>query len=97
MTHTPAPARSARPFGMVFPDAHPIVMPDEYAKRVHMFDIPASLREHACTVLDTLSGGVWWSIGEFRYAGDMDFTTATARRVLVNGRMAVQYAIEDCD
>lgn len=86
--------RSGKTFaGMVYPDTHPVTVPERYVTRVHMFDIPAALREHAAYALGELSGGEWWTVGEFRYAGE-DFDTAIARRVLVGGRMVIEYGVE---
>lgn len=83
--------------GMVYPDMQPLTARNEDVRRVHMFDIPAPLREHACSVLDAREGGVWFSVGEFRYEGRADHDTAVARRVLRNGRMAVEYGVEIYD
>lgn len=86
--------RSGKTFaGMVFPDTHPVTVPDRYVRQVHMFDIPAGLREHAAYSLNSLSGGEWWTVGEFRYEGE-DFDTAVARRVLRGSRMVVEYGVE---
>lgn len=93
MTST-QPVRQHKGFaGMVYPDPVPTTMPDRDVTRVHMFDIPTSLREHACTQLDSMSGGAWWTIGEFRYEGE-DYGVAVARRALRGGRMAVEYGVE---
>ena len=84
--------RSGRTFaGMVHPDTHPIATPDAYVKRVHMFDVPAPLRDHAHASLGELSGDEWWTVGEFRYAGEFCYDTAVARR---NERGQVEYGIE---
>lgn len=87
-------ARSGKTFeGLAYLDTHPLTVPDRYVTRVHMFDVPAVLRDHACTSLDALSGDEWWTVGEFRYQGE-DFDTAVARRVLREGCMAVEFGIE---
>lgn len=80
--------------GMVHPDTHPITSPDGYVKRVHMFDIPAPLREHAHYALNDLSGDGWWTVGEFRYEGEGCYDTAVARRVMRGGHVVVEYGIE---
>lgn len=83
--------------GMAFPDTHPSTVDNTYVRRTHMLDIPALLRVHAYGALGDLSGDEWWTIGEFRYEGE-DYDTAVARRILRNGRMAVEFGIErDCD
>lgn len=83
--------------GMVFPDDAPITSPQEYIKPVHMFGIPAQLREHAHTFLDgEAADGQWWTVGEFRYAGE-DYLTAYARRVIRDGRVQTDYGIETDD
>lgn len=65
-------SRSGRVFsGMVYPDAAPVRVDADSVRPVHMFDVPASLREHACTFLDgEAADGQWWAVGEFRYAGE---------------------------
>lgn len=84
--------RMGRTFvGMAHPDTHPLVVPAKYVKRVHMFDIPAPLREHAHNSLAELSGDVWWTLGEFRYAGEADYDTAVCRR---NRRGQIEYGID---
>jgi hypothetical protein len=84
--------RSGRTFeGMAYPDAHPLTVPDRFVTRVHMFDVPATLREHAHNALGDLSGNVWWTVGEFRYAGEGCYETAVACR---NRRGQVEYGIE---
>lgn len=84
--------RTGRTFvGMVYSDTHPIVLPAEYVKRVHMFDVPAPLREHAHNSLAGLEGDVWWTLGEFRYSGEADYDTAVCRR---NRQGQVEYGIE---
>jgi hypothetical protein len=98
MTTTPGTAtavvRSGKTFeGMVFPDTHPLTVPDARVRRVHMFDVPALLRQHAHESLHTLSGEEWWTIGEFRYTRE-DYDTAVARRAMVAGNMIIEYGIE---
>lgn len=89
---TQAVERTGRTFvGMVHRDADPILMPAEYVKRVHMFDVPASLREHAHNLLADVCGDVWWTLGEFRYSGEDCHETAVCRR---NRRGQVEYGIE---
>jgi hypothetical protein len=85
--------RSGRTFeGMAHPDTMPLVVADRYVKRVHMFDVPAPLREHAhAVVLLSRQGGVWFTLGEFRYAGQTCHESAVCRR---NGRGQVEYGIE---
>lgn len=91
-------SRSGRVFaGMVYTDSNPCKVsadhPD-HVDRVDMFDVPATLREYACTFLDgEAADGTWWTVGEFRYAGE-DYITAYARRVHRDGRIAVDYGIE---
>lgn len=80
--------------GMAHTDAAPLMTREQDVKRVGMFDVPAPLREHAHVVLTDLSGGVWWTVGEFRYAGESDYDTAVARRVMRSGRMTVEYGVE---
>lgn len=84
--------------GMVHTDINPLQVvstghPDPI-DQVHMFDVPTTLRMHACTFLDgQAADGTWWTVGEFRYAGE-DYITAFARRVLRDGRVTVDYGIE---
>jgi hypothetical protein len=89
------PVWSRRSFaGMVYPDVAPLTVGDRWVTRAHVMDIPATLREHACTFLDRQAAdGAWWTVGEFRYYGG-DYVTAVARRVLRAGRVAVEYGIE---
>jgi hypothetical protein len=88
-------ARSGKVFeGMAYPEDFPSTVPGGYVTRAHMFDVPGVLRERAVHVLGTREGGVWWTVGEFRYAGE-DFSQAVARRVMRDGRMVVEYGLED--
>lgn len=80
--------------GMAFPDASPLVIAECDVQRVHMFDVPSPLREHAHESLGELSGGEWWTVGEFRYADESEYSTAVAKRVMVAGRMVVEYGVE---
>lgn len=90
--------REGRSFvGMAYADDSPLTLRDQDVKRVHMFDVPTTLRDHACSVLGGMSGGVWWTIGEFRYVGECDYDTAVARRVMRDGRMAIEYGVEICE
>lgn len=77
--------------GMAHPDTHPVTTPGEYVKRVHMFDVPTSLREHASYALGELSGREWWTVGEFRYEGEACYDTAVARRT---DKGVIEYGIE---
>lgn len=79
---------------MVYLDTHSLSVPVNYVERVHMFDIPTSLREHAHCSLNDLSGDEWWTVGEFRYEDGADYETAVARRVMRSGRVTVEYGIE---
>jgi len=80
----------ARKFeGMAYPDACPLVVMGADVERVHMFDIPTSLRDHAAKVITPMSGEAWWTIGEFRYAGE-DYATAVAQW----SRAGVTFGIE---
>lgn len=76
--------------GVAITDTHPTIIAAVYVRKVGMFDVPASLREHAVYALGDLSGGVWWTVGEFLYAGESVYDTAVARRVGVQ----VQYGVE---
>lgn len=83
--------RSGRTFtGMTIPDTHPMTLPAAFVTRVHMLDVPASLRAHAAYALGELSGDEWWTVGEFRYEGEEYYDTAVARRVAGQ----IQYGIE---
>lgn len=94
MTTPTTVARSGKTFeGMVFPDTHPLTVPTQHVRHVHMFDVPATLRQHAHESLHTLSGEEWWTVGEFRYTRQ-DYDTAVARRVTRDGHMTVEYGIE---
>lgn len=75
--------------GNVYTDPAPLPVTTGTVQRVHMFDVPASLREHAVYALGDLSGGQWWTVGEFRYTDSPDYETAVARRVGAQ----VQYGI----
>jgi hypothetical protein len=61
-------------------------------RKVHMFDVPAVLRGHALAAVGDMSGGAWWTVGEFRYVDTPDgyHETAVARRVGAQ----IQYGIE---
>ena len=78
--------------GMVFPDANPVTVDARWVHRVHMFDVPTSLREFAAGVLSPVSGDEWWSIGEFRYTDTpySDYVTAVARW----RRTGIEYGVE---
>lgn len=92
---TAAVVRSGKTFeGMVIPDTHPLTVPGRSVRRVHMFDVPTTLRQHAHEALHALSGEEWWTIGEFRYTRE-DYDTAVARRVMVAGSMIIEYGIEE--
>lgn len=78
--------------GMVYPDTAPLVAPDTAVKRVHMFDVPTVLRDHAASVVTAVSGDHWWTVGEFRYA-DEDYVTAYAQW----SRAGVTFGIDDDD
>lgn len=94
MTTNETPTRSGKTFeGMVFPDTHPLSVPDTQVRRVHMFDVPATLRQHAHESLHSLCGEQWWTVGEFRYTRQ-DYDTAVARRVTRDGHTTVEYGIE---
>lgn len=80
--------------GMAYPDTHPLTVPDRYVRPVGLFEVPPLLREHAYAALGDLSGGQWWTVGEFRYQGEGCYDTAVARRVLREGRMAVEFGVE---
>ena len=91
-------SRSGRVFvGMVYTDSNPCKVSAErpdYVKRVHMFDVPTTLRTYACTFLDgEAADETWWTVGEFRYVGE-DYITAFACRVYRDGRIQVDYGIE---
>lgn len=80
--------------GMVYPDMQPLAARDQDVRRVSLFDIPTTLRQHAYGMVDAWEVGEWYSVGEFRYAGGDGFETAVARRCLRNGRLGVEYGIE---
>jgi hypothetical protein len=83
--------RQGRAFtGGVIPDGLPTTVGDRFVCRVHMFDVPAEVRECAAYALGDLSGGTWWTVAEFRYAGQDVWDTAVARRVGAQ----IQYGIE---
>lgn len=60
-------------------------------RQVHMFDVPASLREHAAWALGDMPGGAWWTVGQFRYTDSPALKTAVARRMGAQ----IQYGIEN--
>ncbi len=78
-------------FREVTPDTHPIEISGAGVERVHMFDVPASLREHAHYMLGELSGNVWWSLGTFLAQGETLLDSAVCRR---NERSQVEYGVE---
>lgn len=74
--------RQGRAFeGDVIPDGLPTRVEGRFVTRVHMFDVPAQVREHAWDALGDMSGGMWWTVAEFRYAGQRVYDIAVARRV----------------
>jgi hypothetical protein len=89
-----AKGNGSRFMSMGYMDDRPLALRDVDVKRVHMFDIPVLLREHAHATLGDVHGAGWWTIGEFRYVGGTDYETAVARRVMSGGRMTVEYGIE---
>lgn len=86
--------------GMVYTHSDPCEVSAEYLDHVmlvSLLDIPSVLREYACTFLDgEAADGTWWTVGEFRYAGE-DYQTAFARCVDRNGRVSVEYGLESDD
>lgn len=80
--------------GMAHTDGMPLRVDDRDVTPAHMLEIPVPLRDHAVSFLDTAEAGQWWTVGEFRYAGDTEYDTAVARRVMRDGRLAVQYGVE---
>lgn len=88
--------RQGRTFvGMCHPDSQPVMADDRDVRRVHMLDVPTPLRQHAYESLGDMSGDQWWTVGEFRYTDEPEYDTAVARRVMRNGRMAVEFGVED--
>lgn len=86
-----AVVRSGREFtGMVVPEGLPTEVASRFVRPVHMFDVPAVLREHAGYALGDMSGSRWWTLGEFRYVGEDVCESAVARRVGAQ----IQYGIE---
>lgn len=86
--------RSGKTFeGVVCSVTQPMWIPVHHVRRVHMFDIPAVLRERANYSLNGLAGNEWWTVGEFRYAGE-GYDMAIARRVTRGGRTVVEYGVE---
>jgi len=80
--------------GMVCPDTHPLTVPDRFVRPVSLFEVPPLLRDYAYQALGDMSGGQWWTVGEFRYQGEEWHDTAVARRVLREGRMTVEFGTE---
>lgn len=73
-------SRGGRVFeGMAYPDANPLRVHDEDIRYVDVSDIPQVLCDRAHQALDLLPSCEWWTVGEFRYAGE-DYSTAVARR-----------------
>ena len=82
--------------GMVYPDTAPIQFPAgaDYVRAVPITLVPEPIRMSAYAFLDQQAAdGRWWAVGEFRYSGG-DYVTAAARRVLRNGRVAVEFGVE---
>lgn len=50
-------------------------------RQVDAADVPAALRDHALYAVGDMSGGTWWTAGQFRYADGPGLRTAVARRV----------------
>lgn len=83
--------RQGRAFaGGVVVDGLPTRVGDRFITRVHMFDVPAEVREHAAYALGDLSGSTWWTVAAFRYDGHDMHDTAVARRVGAQ----IQYGIK---
>lgn len=82
--------------GMVYPDAAPVVVQSEDVRMVGEGGVPVALRDHAKEALTSLSGSLWWTVGEFRYddaEGRMGvYTSAVARRLVPGG--SVEFGIE---
>jgi hypothetical protein len=74
---------------MVYPDAHPVTVPDRYVERVTADEAPAALREFAAGVLSAVSGSEWWTLGEFRYMGE-DYSVLVGRWT----RTGIEYGVE---
>lgn len=75
-------------------DTHPVTVRDRDVEPIALRDVPSELREAAATALGSLSGDEWWTVGEFLDDGETLSDTLVARRVLVGGRMAIQYGVE---
>lgn len=82
--------------GMAYTVA-PLAVLDSEVKAIPMPDVPASIREHAYGVLDTMGEAygyrseVWWTVGEC----GPEFETLVARRVMRDGRLVVQFGKEE--
>jgi hypothetical protein len=75
-------------------DTHPVTIDSRYVVPVGMFEIPATLRQHAHEVLGDMSGGEWWTIGEFLADGETLADTAVARRRRDAGEMVIVFGVE---
>lgn len=57
------------------PDYEPVVISaGNLRERMHTYDVPASLRQHARSILTDVTHGpasytIWWTIGTFRHQG----------------------------
>ena len=65
------------------PDYEPVVIsPGNLTERMHTYDVPAALRQHAREILSDRTHGpasytVWWAIGTFSHRGT-DVTVAAS-------------------
>lgn len=97
--------RPSRPFdGVLYPIGRPFRVSEGCVKRVHMFDVPTVLREHAHAVVSGEPGTGWRAVGEFHvtdgsYGTDRNAlrgacVTVVARRVVRGGAVSVEYGVE---
>lgn len=57
-------------------------------------DLPADMRAHAATLIDTLPMDTWMTLGTFLDTGETLTDTAVVRRTYRGNKIAMEYGVE---